>query len=152
MFMLNECHIHSCDCTWLNVFSHAQSLLIIYKNMFEYFSCFWRVFCFRKNVKNFKNSVALFWWLSRGFVQLHVPVASPHRDFSRLTSESMPQSQKILRIFFKIWVFPCDSIWQLVCEWKVQSRGDLEIFVAYLATSLQVEILVTKKKKKKTLR
>ena len=61
----------------------------------------------------------------------------------------MPQSQKILRIFFKIWVFnvPCDSVWRLVHGWKVQSQGDLEIFVVYLATSLQVEIPVAKKKK-----
>ena len=140
--MLNECHIHSCDCTWLNVFSHAQSLLMIYKNMFEYFSCFWRVFCFRKNIKNFKNSVALFWWLSRGLVQSHVLVTSPHRDFSWLTGGSMPQSRKILRIFFKIWVFnvPRDLVWQLVRGWKVQSWGDLEIFVAYLTTLSRVEL------------
>ena len=58
-----------CDCTWLNAFSHAQSLLIKHKKIFECFNCFWKVFCFCKNVKNFKNSVALFWrlagWSSR---------------------------------------------------------------------------------------
>ena len=89
------------------------------------FSCFWKVFCFYKNYQIFKNSVALFWWLSCRLVQLYAPVASPHRDFLRLTGRSMSQSQKILRIFFKIWVFffvSRGSVWRLVCGWKVQSR------------------------------
>ena len=58
-----------------------------------------------KIVKNFKNSVALFWQLSRKLIQSHVLVASPHRDFSQLTGGSMSHSWKILKIFFKIWVF-----------------------------------------------
>ena len=125
MSMFNECHIHLCDCTWLNVFSHAQSLLIKHKKIFKCFNCFWKVFCFCKNVKIFKNSVALFWRLSRGLVQSHVLVASPHRDFSWLTSGSMSQSRKILRIFFKIWVFIVshDSVWRLVRRWRFQSQG-----------------------------
>ena len=85
------------------MFSHAQYLLIKNKKIFECFSCFWKVFCFCKNVKNFKNSVALFWRLSHELVQSHVPIASPHRDFSQLTGRLMPQSRKTLRIFFKIW-------------------------------------------------
>ena len=37
----------------------------------------------------------------------------------------MPQSRKILRIFFKNLDFHvfCDSCWRLICGWKVQSRG-----------------------------
>ena len=143
MSMFNKCYIHLCDCTWLNVFSHAQSLLIKYKNIFEWFSCFWKVFCFCKNVK---NSVAMFWRLSHGLVYSHVPVASPYRDFSWLTGESMSQSWKILRIFFKIWVFNVsrDSVWRLVRGWKVQLWGDSEIFAAYLTTPSQVELPVAK--------
>ena len=146
MSMFNECHIHLCNCTWLNMFSHAQSLLIKHKKIFECFNCFWKVFCFCKNVKNFKNNVALFWRLSCGLVQPHVAVTSPHRDFSRLTSESLSQSRKILRIFFKIWVFivSCDSVWWLVHGWKVQSREGSEIFAAYLVTPLRVELPVAK--------
>ena len=53
--MFNECHIHSYDCTWLNVFSHALSLLIYHKKIFECFSCFWKVLCFCKNCQNFKK-------------------------------------------------------------------------------------------------
>ena len=56
----NECHINLCDCTWLNVFSHALSLLIKHKKIFECFSCFWKIFCFYKNYQNFKNIVTLF--------------------------------------------------------------------------------------------
>ena len=107
---------------------------------------FGKSFVSAKNVKIFKNCVTLFWRLSCGLVQSHVPVASPHKDFSRLTGKLMPQSQKILRIFFKIWVFnvPCDSVWRLVCGWKVHSRGDSEIFVAYLATPSRVKLPVAK--------
>ena len=146
MSMFNKCHTHLYDCTWLNVFSHAHSLLIKHKKIFECFSCFWKVFCFCKNVKIFKNSVALFWQLSCGLIQSHVPVASPHKDFSRLTSKLMPQSRKILRIFFKIWVFNVsrDSVWRLLCRWKVLSRKGSEIFAAYLATLSWVELLVAK--------
>ena len=125
------------------MFSHAQSLLIKHKKIFECFSCFCEVFCF---YKNFKNSVALFWRLSCRLVQSHVPVVSPYRDFSQLTGGSMSQSRKILRIFFKIWVFNVshDSVWRLIRGWKVQSRGDSEIFAVYLAIPSRVELPVEK--------
>ena len=113
---------------------------------FWVFSCFWKVFCFYKNCQNFKNSVTLFWRLSRGLIQSYVPVMSPHINFSWLTGGSMSQSRKILSIFFKIWVFnvSCDSVWRLVRGWRFQLRGYLEIFAAYLATLSQVELLVSK--------
>ena len=128
------------------MFSHAQSLLIKHKKIFKCFSCFWKVFCFYKNVKIFKNSVALFWQLNCKLVQSYVPVASPHINFSWLTGGSLPQSRKILRIFFKIWVFNVSrySVWRLVLGWKVQSQEGLEIFADYLATLSRVEIPVTK--------
>ena len=125
------------------MFSYAQSLLIKRKKIFKCFSCFWKVFYF---CKNFKNNVALFWQLSHGLVPSHVPVASPHRDFSWLTGWLMPQSQKILRIFFKIWVFNVsrNSVWRLVRGWKVQLQKDSKIFVAYLVTLSRVELPVAK--------
>ena len=124
------------------MFSHALYLLIKRKIFLSVLVVFGKSIFFGKNVKNFKISVALFWWLSRGLVQSHVPVTSPHRDVSRFTGGSMPQLRKILRIFFKIWVFnvPRDLVWQLVRGWKVQSWGDLEIFVAYLTTLSRVEL------------
>ena len=98
MSMFNECHIHLCDCTWLNVFSHARSLLIKFKKIFKCFSCLWKVFCFCKNVKNFKKKLCCLVLVTQSQVG---PLASPHRDFSQLISGSMPQSWKILKYFSK---------------------------------------------------
>ena len=77
---------------------------------------FGKYFVFAKIVKIFKNSVTMFWRLNHGLVQSHAPVMSPHRDFLWLTGRSISQSQKILRIFFKIWVFNVShgSIWRLI--------------------------------------
>ena len=51
MSMFNECHIHLCDCTCLNVFSHAQSLLINHKKIFKCLVVFGKYFSFTKIVK-----------------------------------------------------------------------------------------------------
>ena len=75
------------------------------KKFWVFLVVFGKYIVFAKIVKIFKNNVTLFWWLSSGLVQSHAPVVSPHNDFSRLTGRSMSQSRKILRIFFKIWVF-----------------------------------------------
>ena len=116
------------------------------KGFLSVLAVFGKSFIFAKNAKISKKSVALFWRLSRELVQSHVLIVSPHRDFSRLTGGSMPQSWKILRIFFKIWVFniSCDSVWRLVRGWKVQSWEGSKIFVAYLVTLLWVELPVAK--------
>ena len=147
MSMFNECHIHLCDCTWLNVFSHAQSLLIKYKNIFECFSCFWKVFCFCKNVK---NSVTLFWRLSCGLVQSHALVVSPHRDLSWLTSGSMSQSRKILRIFFKnlVFMFLTAQYSDLFAGGRFSREGYIEIFTAHIATLSRVDFPVVKNTQK----
>ena len=124
------------------MFSHTQSLLIKHKKIFECFSCFWKVFCFCKKSQKFQKQCCPVL-----ATQLRVgPVASSHRNFSRLTGGSMPQSRKILRIFFKIWVFnvSCDSVWRLVRGQKVKSREGSEIFVAYLATLSRVELPIAK--------
>ena len=146
MFMFNECHIHLCDCTWLNVFSHAQYLLIKHKKIFECFSCFWKVSCFYKNVKNFKNSVALSWRLNRRLVQSHVPVTSLHRDFSWLTSGLKPQSRKILRIFFTNWflMFLVTQSSDLFAGGRSSCEGYTRIFMAQIATLSRVELPVAK--------
>ena len=124
MSMFNECHIHSCDCTWLNLFSHAQSLMINHKKIFEFLVIFGKYFVFGKIVKIFKNNVALFWWLSCGLVQSHTLVTSPYRDFLRLTGGSMSQLRKILDIFQILGFYVShDSVWGLVRGWKVQSQG-----------------------------
>ena len=107
---------------------------------------FGKSFVFAKLSKISKTSVALFWRLSRELIQLHDLVVSSQNFFSRLTGGSMSQSWKILRIFFKIWVFNVshDSIWRLVRGWRFHSRGYSEIFVAYLETPLRVKLPVAK--------
>ena len=111
---------------------------------------FGKYFFFYKKCQNFKNSIALFQRISHGLIQSHAPVASPHKNFLLLTSRSMSQSQKILKIFFKIWVFNVyhRSVWQLVRRWRFQSQGYLEIFVAYLTTLSWVELPVAKNTQK----
>ena len=146
--MFNECHTHLCDCTWLNVFSQAQSLLIKHKKKkLIVLVVFGKYFVFAKIVKIFENSVALFWQFSRGLVQSHAPVVSPHRDFFRSSlAGQWPNHKKILRILFIIWVFnfSCGSNWRLVRKWRFQSQEYSKIFVAYFSTLLQVELLVAK--------
>ena len=104
--MLNEYLIHLCDCTWLNEFSHAQFLLIKHEKIFECFSCFWKVFCFCKNCQKFQKQccLVLATWLRVS------PIACPQsrallREYSWLIGGSKSRSRKILRKFFKIWVF-----------------------------------------------
>ena len=100
----------------------------------------------KKKKKKKKTMLPYFGDLVAGWSRSHVLVASPHKDFSRLTGGSMSQSRKILGIFFKIFFFNVshNSVWRLVRRWKVQSRGDSEIFAAYLATLSWVELPVVK--------
>ena len=60
-----------------------------------------------------------------GSSQLHAPVVSLYRRFLRFTSGSKSQSRKRLRNFFQNLGFQIssDSVWRLVREWKLQSRG-----------------------------
>ena len=115
MSMFNECHIHLCDYTWLNVFSHAQFLLIKHKKIFEYFSCFWKVFCF---CKNFKNSIALFWRLGHGSVQLHAPSREHHSEniHDSLASQS-PSREKYLENFSKSRFLGFSQLILVTCLW-----------------------------------
>ena len=135
VIVLDQMCFHMLNSCWSNT-KRFLSILVV----------FGKSFVFVKMSKFFKNSVALFWRLSCGLVQSHVLVASPHKDFSLLIGGSIPQSRKILRIFFKIWVFNVsrDSVWRLLCRWKVQSRKGSEIFAAYLATLSLVELPVAK--------
>ena len=148
--MFNKCHIHLRNCTWLNVFSHAQYLLIKLKNIFKCFSYFWKVFYFSKNVKNFKNSVALFWRLSRELAQSRTLVASPYRDFSRLTGNSLAgkcfSHKKGLEYFSKICVFMlfAAQVGDLFVGGRSICEGYIEIFAAQIVTLSQVKLPVVK--------
>ena len=99
------------------MFSHAQFLLIKHKKIFEYFSCFWKVFCF---CKNFKNSIALFWRLGHGSVQLHAPSREHHSEniHDSLASQS-PSREKYLENFSKSGFLG----FSWLSGWKLQSWG-----------------------------
>ena len=121
---VQECHIHLCNCTWLNVFHILNFCWSNTKIFLSILVIFGKSFVFAKITKNFKNNVALFWRLGRGSSQSHAWVASLHRRFSWLTGESMSQSQKRLKFFFlsKFWVFKSSRnlVWRLYHEGKLQ--------------------------------
>ena len=70
-----------------------------HKKIFECFRCFWKVFCLYKNWKNFKNSVALFWWLSRGSSKLHASIVSSHVNFGDLFASEGSSRKGYTKIF-----------------------------------------------------
>ena len=138
MSMFNECHIHLCDCTWLNVFSHAQFLLIKHRKIFECFNCFWKVFCFRKNCQKFQKLCCpvLATWSRVSPVACPLSWA-PLREYLRLIGGLEFQSWKILRKFFKIWVFRflATQTGDLFAGESSNRQGYTEIFAGPFATS-----------------
>ena len=92
--------------------SHAQFLLIKHKNIFECFSCFWKLFCFYKKCENFQKQCCpiLATWSQVS------PVARSYSRFLQLTGRSLSQSRKTLR---KIFIL---GFSRLVRGWKLQLR------------------------------
>ena len=74
---------------------------------------------FLQNLKNFKNSVALFWRLSRGSSKLHATAASSQVDFGDLFANE-----------------------------RSSREGYTEIFTVQLTTPSRVDLLVTKNTQK----
>ena len=147
MFMFNECYIYLCDCTWLNVFhilnfcwlntKRFLSVLIIFGKSFFFFT---KILKISKTVLPYTSD------LIAGQSSCIPLVVNLHRRFWRLTGESLSQSWTKLRKFSKILGFynSRDSVWRLVCEWKIQSCGCTKNFAAPFATYLQVDLLVSK--------
>ena len=127
------------DYIWFHMLNFYWSNTKIFLSVLVVFG---KYFVFAKIVKIFKNRVSLFWRFSRGLIQSHAPIASPHRDFLRLIGESMSQSRKILRIFFKIWVFMflMAQMVDLFVGGGSSHEGYSEIFVAYFVTPLMGRI------------
>ena len=101
---------------------------------FEYFSCFWKVFCFEKFHKNPKNLQLCFWPLThqswaypkgthdslasgmssrKKYLELfpksrllaaHSRVARPSRSIRDSLASGSPSREKDLENFFKIWI------------------------------------------------
>ena len=65
MSMFNECFVHLCDYTLLNVMYMLNHLLIKSKKISKCFSCFLKEFCFEKFHKNPKICNFAFWRLTR---------------------------------------------------------------------------------------
>ena len=84
------------------MFSHAQFLLIKHRKIFEFFNCFWKVFCFRKNCQKFQKLCALFWRLGLGSVQSLAPCHEHHSENIRdsLVGQSSSR-EKYLESFSK---------------------------------------------------
>ena len=113
MSIFNECLIHLCDCTLLNVMYILKHLLIKPKKIFEYFSCFWKVFCFEKFHKNPK----IFTRESRVFKAL---VASSSKMVRNSLASKSSSSEKDLENFSKFGFY---TFWWLNSQVTSSSRG-----------------------------
>ena len=101
MSMFNKYHIHLCDCTWLNVFSHAQSLLIKHKKIFECFSCFWKVFCFCKMSKISKTVLPCFGYSVAGWSSRMAQSQAHTEIFCGSLAGQCPSRKKYIEYFSK---------------------------------------------------
>ena len=108
MFMFNECHIHSRDCTWLNVFSHSQSLLIKHLNTKRFLSVlvvFGKFFVFAKMSKISKTVLPYFGdsvagWSSRmSQSRAHIEI------FRDSLASQCPSRQNKATLFLKFLTF-----------------------------------------------
>ena len=81
------------------MFSHAQSLLIQTQKDFWVFLVFLESILFLQKLKNFKNSVALFWQLSRGSSKSHATIASSQVDFGDLFTSERSSCEGYTKIF-----------------------------------------------------
>ena len=146
MSMFNECHIHLCDCTWLNVFSQAQSLLIKHKKIFECFCCFWKFFFLQKLSKSSKTvlpfiSDSVAGWSSR------MPQSRAHTEiFCNSLVGQCPSRKKYLEYFskFGFLMFLTAQSGDLFMGGRSSHEGYTKIFAAYLTTSSWMELPVAK--------
>ena len=116
MSMFNECHIHLCDCTCLNVFHILNFCWSNTKIFLNVLIVFGKSFVFAKISKISKTVLPCIGNLVAGQSSRIPPVTSIHKRFLQLTSGSMSQLRKRLRKFSKILGFycSCDSVWRLV--------------------------------------
>ena len=105
MSMFKECHIHLCDCTWLNVFHILNFCWLNTKRFLSVLIVFGKFFCFCKKSKISKTvlpcSSDLVASQASRMPQLWAYTVGL-RD--SLTGQS-PSHKKYLEIFSKIWVF-----------------------------------------------
>ena len=144
--MFNECFIHLCDYTWLNVLYILNQLLIKHKKILEYFYLFLECILFWKILENPKIFATLFWRFSCRSSKSRDPSRELTQMLLRLSGESVPQSRKIIRKFSKFlgfWHFH-ESVWLLGRKWKLQSWAYIDGFVTPFAICFCVDFLVAK--------
>ena len=145
--MFNECHIHLCDCTWLDVFHMLNFCWSNTKRFLSVLVVFGKYFSFYKKCQNFQKQCCpiLATWSRIS------PVAYPQlRDHTVGFCDSLaghcPSREKYLGKFSKIWVFR--FLATKTGDWFVgessSCEGYTKIFAAPFATSSWVELSVAK--------
>ena len=126
--MFNECLIHLCDCTWLNVLYILNHMLIKPKKIFEYFRLC--LFWVKITSGNVFPEMRLFGW-SRKFYFPEIEIRWPKKK-KPLTTEI------ILHFYFPFKVFPknerereTERDRERACECdRTGSRDRIEIAIA----------------------
>ena len=99
--MFNECHIHLCDCTLLNVFSHAQFLLIKHKD-FLVFQLFLENILFLQKLSKSSKTVLPCSGDSVAGQFSHMPQSRAHTEIFRYSlAGQCPSHEKYLEYFSK---------------------------------------------------
>ena len=160
MSIFNECLIHLCDCTWLNMFHMLNYMLIKHRKIFECFNCFWKVFLFWKILKTVQpyfgdlpRGSSQSWAYLEGFRDFLVGQSpSLEKDLEKFQKKSGFLEFLRLMLVTYSWVeAPVARVTQKVSwlptrltrEWNFQSRKTLrQIFQilsqGFLATCLQL--------------
>ena len=103
---VQECHIHLCNCTWLNVFHILNFCWSNTKIFLSVLIVFLESLLFLQKFQNFQKTVLPYFGdLVAGQSSRMPPVVSLHRRFSRFTGGSKSLLRKRLRNFFKILDF-----------------------------------------------
>ena len=149
MSMFNECHIHLCDCTWLNVFYILNFCWSNTKRFLSVLIVFGKSFVFAKISKISKTVLPSSGDLVAGQAS-HMPQSWAYIEgFCNSLADQCPSHEIDLEFWKKFWVFESsyDLVWWLDHEWKLQSRGYTEIFTAPFVTLSWVDLRVAKNTK-----
>ena len=135
--MFNECLIHLCDCTWLNMLLMLNYMLIKHKKIFERFSCFWKMFLFW-NFQKLCNPVLVTCLTGQAS---HMPQSQAYiEDFHDSLVGQGPSHEKDLENFSKIWVFKflMTQFGDLFTSGNSSHKVYSECFVAPFATLFSI--------------
>ena len=135
MFMFNECLIHLCDCTCLDLLHLLNHMLIKHKKIFEFFNCFWKVFLLWK----FSKTVQLCFGDSTSRVK---QVASLLRSFRDSLASQAPSHKKDLENYQKSGFFRIFAT--QFGEWFMSGSFSREVYSEWFTTYSRVDLPVVK--------